>query len=389
MALVEADRLKALPPYLFLEIDRKKRAALEAGRDIIDLGVGDPDQPTHRFIIERMGRALVKPEHHRYPFGGGSAEFRRQIAAFFRKRYAIELDPARELLALIGSKEGIGHLPLAVVNPGQTVLIPTPGYPVYRAGTLFAGGEPHEMVLSAAGRWLPDFDAVPPAVAEKTVLMFLNYPNNPTGAVADLAFYERAVAFARQYNIHIAQDAAYNEMYLSDERPPSILQAPGAREVAIELHSASKTFNMTGWRIGFAVGNADVIAALARIKANLDSGVFGAVQEAACEGYAGLDRPELAETREMYRRRADLLCAGLRAAGFGVEVPKATFYVWARVPDGYDSMTLCGKLLDEADVVGIPGAGFGRGGEGYVRFALCVPVERIRVAIERLRRIKW
>ncbi len=389
MAFAESDRLRALPPYLFLEIDRRRKAALEAGRDIVDFGVGDPDQPTHRFIIERMARALGKPEHHRYPFGGGSAEFRRQIASFFRQRYDVEVDPSREVLALIGSKEGIGHLPLAVVNAGQTVLIPTPGYPVYRAGTIFAGGEPRELVLSESGRWLPDLDAIPPAVAEKAALLFLNYPNNPTGAVADLTFYERAVAFARRHNIILAQDAAYNEMYLSAERPPSILQVPGAREVAIELHSASKTFNMTGWRVGFAVGSAEVVAALARVKSNLDSGVFGAIQEAACEGYAGFERPELAETREMYRRRAEILCAGLREIGFGVEVPKATFYVWARVPEGYDSMKACSRLLDEADVVGIPGVGFGRGGEGYVRFALSVPAERIRDAVERLRRIKW
>ncbi len=386
---VASDRLKALPAYLFAEIDRKKRAALAAGRDVIDFGVGDPDQPTHGFIIDRMAAAIRKPENHTYPLGGGTPAFRRQIAAFFRQRYGVELDPSRELLALIGSKEGIGHLPLAVVNPGQAVLVPSPGYPVYLAGTVFAGGQPYVMELTEAGGWLPDLERIPAEVARNAALMFLNYPNNPTGAVATLEFYERAVAFAKRYNLLIAQDAAYNELYLTDQRPPSILQAPGAREVAIEFHSASKTFNMTGWRIGFAAGNAEALSALAATKANLDSGAFAAVQEAACDAYANIDRPELHRMRELYRGRARILCEGLAKLGFAARPPLATFYVWAGVPAGYDSMTVCNRLLDEASVVGVPGIGFGPTGEGYVRFALNVAAERIQAALQRMAAIRW
>ncbi|MCK4342565.1 MAG: LL-diaminopimelate aminotransferase [Phycisphaerae bacterium] len=389
MAFTQTERLNALPPYLFAEIDRKKRAALSAGRDVIDFGVGDPDQPTYPFIIQAMERALRKPERHRYPLGGGLPEFRRQITTFFQQRYGVELDPQRELLALIGSKEGIGHLPLAVVNPGRTVLIPAPGYPAYHAAAVFAGGEPYALELSAAGGWLPDFDAIPAEIAHQAVLMYLNYPNNPTGATATLDVFRRAVAFAREHDLLLAHDAAYNEMYFTSERPPSILQVPEAREVAIEFHSASKTFNMTGWRIGFAAGNAAVIAALARVKSNLDSGVFGAVQEAAWEAYAGLDRPEIAETRKMYRQRAELLCEGLRTLGFQATPPEATFYVWAGVPEGLDSITVCNRLLEEVNVVGVPGGGFGRAGEGYVRFSVSVPTERIRAAVERMRALEW
>ena len=389
MPITKSERLQSLPPYLFAEIDRKKRAARAAGRDIIDFGVGDPDRPTHAFIIERMQQAVQKPENHPYPLGGGTPEFRRRIAAFFQKRYGVELDPARELLALIGSKEGIGHLPLALVNPGQTVLVPSPGYPVYLAGTIFAGGRPYILELTEAGKWLPDFDAVPAEVARQAVLMFLNYPNNPTGAVASVEFFARAVAFARQHDVLIAHDAAYNELYLGTTPPPSMLQVSGAREVAIEFHSASKTFNMTGWRIGFVAGNADAIAALAAIKTNLDSGVFAAVQEAAWEAYANIDRPELHQMRELYRARARILCEGLGKLGFGVAPPEATFYIWARVPGGRDSLTVCNRLLDEADVVGVPGVGFGPTGEGYVRFALNQPAERIALAVERMRKLKW
>jgi LL-diaminopimelate aminotransferase len=389
MNTVRSDRLQALPPYLFAEIDRKKRAARDAGRDIIDFGVGDPDQPTHDFIIARMAQAIRNPKNHPYPFGGGSADFRKTIAAFFRKRYAVELDPGREVLALIGSKEGLGHLPLAVVSVGQTVLVPSPGYPVYRAATIFACAEPFTVELTAATKWLPDFDTLPADVLRNARLMFLNYPNNPTGATATLDFFKKAVAFGRQHNILIAHDAAYNDMYLTGAPPPSILQVPGARDVAIEFHSASKTFNMTGWRIGFAAGNADVIAALAAVKANFDSGVFGAVQEAACEAYANFERPELHKMRELYSARAAILCAGLNKLGFQAQPPQATFYVWAGVPRGYDSMTVCNRLLDETDVVGVPGSGFGPTGEGYVRFAVNVSAERIKTAVERMGRIKW
>lgn len=384
-----ADRLTALPPYLFAEIDRKKRAALAAGRDVIDFGVGDPDRPTHDFILAEMDRAVRRPENHPYPLGGGKPDFRRRIAGFFQRRYGVALDPQREVLALIGSKEGIGHLPLAMVNPGQIVLIPSPGYPVYRAATIFAGGVPEILELRAENGWLPEFDAVPAAIADAAVLMFLNYPNNPTGAWAGRDFFARAVAFARAHDLVIAHDAAYNEMYLGEARPPSILEVSGARDVAIEFHSASKTFNMTGWRVGFAVGNADALAALARIKSNLDSGVFGAIQDVAALAYESIERDELADMRALYRRRAEQMAAGLRAVGFDAQPPKATFYLWARVPHGLDSMTVANRLLDEADVVGVPGIGFGPTAEGFVRFSLSVPAERMQMALERIKKLKW
>lgn len=389
MALTRSKRLQALPPYLFAEIDRKRRAARAAGRDVIDFGVGDPDQPTHAFIVDQMAEAIRKPENHVYPLGGGGAEFRRQMAAFFQRRYGVELDPNREILALIGTKEGIGHLPLALVDPGQTVLVPSPGYPVYRASTIFAGGEPYLMELTEGNGWLPDFDEIPGEVARNAALMFLNYPNNPTGAVATREFFERAIAFAMRRDLLIAQDAAYNELYLGNERPPSILEIPGGRDVAIEFHSASKTFNMTGWRVGFAAGNAEMIAALAAVKANLDSGVFAAVQEAACAAYNRFDGPEVEQMRTLYRERAAVLCAGLNQLGFQARPPTATFYVWTRVPPSTDSMTACNRMLDEADVVAVPGIGFGPTGEGYLRFALNVSTERIRVALDRLRTIQW
>lgn len=382
-------RLASLPPYLFIDIDRKRRAALAAGRDVINFGVGDPDQPTPGFIIDRLERAARNPVHHRYPPDGGLPEFRQQAAEFFRRRYGVELDPQREVLGLVGSKEGLGHLPLAVVNPGRTVLIPDPGYPVYRAATLFAGGTPYAMQLSEANGWLPDLGAIPADVARSAVLMFLNYPNNPTGAVASREFFEHAVAFARRTELILAHDAAYSEVYFGGERPPSVLEVEGARDVAVEFHSLSKTFNMTGWRLGFTAGNAEVLAALARVKANVDSGAFGAIQEAGIAAYAGIDRPEIGATRELYRQRAEALCTGLRSIGFRVAPPKATFYVWAGVPAGYDGLQVANKLLDEAFVVCIPGVGFGEAGAGYVRFALTVDVDRIATAIERLRKLQW
>lgn len=389
MAFAQSQRLTALPPYPLAEVARKKRAALDEGRDVIDFGVGDPAEPAYPFVIETMTSALRKPAHHKYELGGGLPEFRRTIADFFQRRYGVGLDPQREVLALIGSKEGIGHLPLGLVDPGQTVLVPSPGYPAYHAATVFAGGRPHTLELRARHGWLPDLEAIPVDVAHAAVLMFLNYPNNPTGACASLDFLGQAVDFARRNNIVLAHDAAYNELYFTSEKPPSVLQVPGARDVAIEFHSASKTFNMTGWRVGFAVGNADVIDILRRIKANIDSGVFGAIQEAAWTAYAGLDQPEVVAAREEYRQRAEVLCEALQTLGFQAQPPLATFYVWARVPEGCTSMDVCTRLLDEADIVGVPGDGFGAGGGGYVRFSVSVPTERIRTAAERMRGLRW
>jgi len=391
-----ADRLDQLPPYLFVEIDRKKREAIAAGRDVIDFGVGDPDLPTHKFIVDAMAEAIRKPPHHRYAQGAGSLEFLETVAAYFQKRFGVSLDPGTEVLALLGSKEGLCHLPTGVLNPGETALIPDPCYPVYIAGTLFAGGKCHMMALTETNGWLPDLEAIPRSVLSDAKLLYLNYPNNPTAACAPHSFFEKAVAFARQHNLLIVQDAAYCDMFF-DTPPPSILQVSGAKDVAIELHSLSKTFNMTGWRSAFAVGNAKAIAALAKVKNNVDSGIFGAVQEASIAALRGIDRPEIKEQIATYRARRDILVFGLREAGWSVAAPQATFYVWSKPPpwEGEatpklrSSMSSASRILAEADVVTIPGIGFGQCGEGYIRFALTVSETRTQQAVERIMKMKW
>ncbi len=383
-----ADRLSQLPPYLFAEIVRKKAQAIRAGRDIIDFGVGDPDQPTPRFIIDRMADAIRDPANHTYSIGIGMAEFRNAVTAFFHRRYGVRLDPESQVLTLLGSKEGIGHLPTAVVNAGEVVLVPEPAYPVYVAGTLFAGGVCYTMPLRETNGWLPVWHEIPPDILDAAKLMYLNYPNNPTGACATRSFFEEAVAFAREHGILIAQDAAYNELFFG-EPPLSILQIEGADEVAIEFHSLSKTFNMTGWRIAFAVGSAEILAALSAVKNNLDSGVFQAVQQAGVAALEGANRPEIHALTETYRNRRDILAGGLRESGWTVEVPDATFYLWSQCPAGRDSFHVVSRMLDEVDVVAVPGTGFGRCGEGYIRFALTVDETATREAVERISRLRW
>ena len=325
MPFTRAARLDQLPPYLFIEIDRMKKDAVAAGRDVINFGVGDPDRPTPGFIIERLREASRRPENHTYPLGIGSGAFREAAAAFMERRFRVRLDPTSQVMALIGTKEGLGHLPLAVMNPGDVALVPSPGYPVYESATIFAGGVPHAMPLLERNGFLPNLDEIPTDILDRTRLMFLNYPNNPTGAPAGLDFYERCVALARKHDFLICSDAAYSEVYFDDsDRPHSILEVPGAAEVAIELHSLSKTFNMTGWRVGFAAGHAEALAALAKIKGNVDSGVFGAVQEAGIAALDGMDRPEIAGIRTLYRDRAEALVPHLRSAGFTVNPPRCT-----------------------------------------------------------------
>ncbi len=383
-------RLDLLPPYLFVEIDRNKRAAIAAGRDVIDFGVGDPDQPTPQFIIETMSKAIHLAKNHQYALGAGSPVFRETVASYFLKRFGVSLDPDGEVLGLLGSKEGIMHLPTGVIDPGDVVLIPEPGYPVYVGGTIFAGGECHTMPLRAENGWLPVLSDIPSEVLGRTKLMYLNYPNNPTSACATLSFFEEAVAFAREHGILIAQDAAYCDLYFDPSvKPASILQVEGAKEVAIELHSLSKTFNMTGWRVAFAVGNREALASLGKVKNNADSGIFGAIQEAAVVALSNLDHPEVVAQMESYRRRRDILVSALNGAGWDVTGPLATFYVWAKCPGGVDSMTVAKRILDEADTVVIPGAGFGPCGEGFVRFALTVDEERTREAGERIGKLVW
>lgn len=383
-----ASRLDQLPPYLFIEIDRAKDAAIQAGRDVIDFGVGDPDRPTPRFIVDRMAEAIRNPENHRYPLGRGYPRFRKAVVEFFKRRYSVALDAATEVLCLIGSKEGIGHLPIGVVNPGDVVLVPDPGYPVYTSWTIFAGATPYVMPLKASNGFLPDLEAIPAEVLKKARLMWINYPNNPTAAVAPPAFYEKVVAFAKRHEILVASDVAYNETYYGNP-PPSIFQIPGAIERAIEFHSLSKTFNMTGWRVGFAVGNASAVKALADVKGNVDSGLFGAVQDAAIAALAHSDHVEVRAILDVYRERRNVLVEGLRSIGLKPNMPEATFYVWCQCPPGHDSMSVAKRILAEANVVVVPGIGFGKHGEGYFRFALTVEVDRVREAVGRLAKLGW
>jgi len=381
-----AERLTQLPPYLFAEIDRLKRAARAQGKDIIDLGVGDPDIPTPSMIIQELERASRDPENHRYALDQGLPELRRAIAEWYKKRFGVVLDPEKEILPLIGSKEGIAHMPLTVVNHGDVVLIPDPGYPPYRSGTLFAGGVPSFMPLTEGNAFLPDLKEIEPAVLNKTKMMFLNYPNNPTAACAPKSFFEEAVKFAEKHGILICHDAAYTEIGFDGYQPPSFLEAKGAKEVGIEFHSLSKTFNMTGWRIGFAVGNSEAIRLLAKVKSNIDSGIFQAIQ------YAGIKalREGEAETLKnikIYEERRNVLVDGMKSLGWNVRSPRATFYVWAPVPPGYTSPEIAMKFLQDTGIVVTPGNGFGKNGEGYFRMAITVPKERIQQALDRVKKM--
>lgn len=381
----KADRLKHLPPYLFKEIDRKKAEIKARGVDIINLGIGDPDIPTPQHIIEALKKAAADPANHTYPSYVGMKEFRETVAGWYKTRFGVDLDPENEVLILIGSKEGIAHLPLAFINPGDRALIPSPAYPVYHAATLFAGGESYFMPLLSENNFLPDLEGIPEDIAERAKLMFINYPNNPTAAIADLDFFDRVVAFARKHRILVCHDAAYTEMAFDGYRPPSFLQAEGAKEVGLEFHSLSKTYNMTGWRIGFAVGNREAVEGLGAVKANVDSGVFQAVQVA---GQAALrhDQACVKDMQSTYSRRRDLMVKGLREAGFEVNNPRATFYLWVRVPAGFTSAEFASRLLDKGVVV-TPGNGFGEPGEGYFRIALTQKRERLEEAVERIKGI--
>jgi LL-diaminopimelate aminotransferase len=381
-----ASRVKNLPPYLFAAIDRMKQEALAIGIDLIDLSIGDPDIPTPTRIVDAMKKAVENPAHHRYPSYEGMFSYREAVALWYQKRFSVTLDPRKEVLSLIGSKEGIGHIPLAFVNPGDLVLIPSPGYPVYPVGNLFAGGESYVMPLTEENDFLPDFSSIPEEILRKAKLMFINYPNNPTSAVAPSGFFDKVVALAREYRIIVCHDAAYSEIFYDHKRPRSFMEFEGAKEVGIEFHSLSKTFNMTGWRIGFAVGNEEIIAGLGKIKTNLDSGVFQAIQEASIEALNTGDEM-LAGLRHIYQARRDTLYEGLKGLGLHVLRPEATFYLWAKVPSGFTSSGFVAHMLEKAGILATPGNGFGKSGEGYVRFALTVPVERIREAVRRLKEV--
>lgn len=378
-----ADRIKNLPPYLFASIDKMKQEAIRQGKDIINLGIGDPDLPTPAPIIERLKKAAEDPRNHQYPSYEGMLTFRKAVAQWYRRQFKVTLDPESEVLTLIGSKEGIGHFPLAFINPGDIALMTSPGYPVYHAGTLFAGGKSHFIPLKIENGFLPDLEAIPSEIAKAAKILFINSPNNPTAAVADRRFFESVVAFAKRYEIIVAHDAAYSEVFYDGKRPLSFMEVDGAKEVGIEFHSLSKTYNMTGWRIGFAVGNREVLAGLGRVKSNLDSGVFQAVQEAGIAAF-DLDDSVLEVIRNIYQERRDILIPGLQKLGFKVTPPSASFYVWIPTPPSVSSSDFTALLLSKTAIVTTPGNGFGDAGEGYIRMTLTTSKERIEEALHRM-----
>jgi LL-diaminopimelate aminotransferase len=380
------ERLKKLPPYLFVEVDRRKRELVAKGKDVIDLGVGDPDLPSPDFVVEALAEAAHDPRNHRYALDQGLPELREAFAQWFQTRFRVKLDPVDEILPLIGSKEGIAHLPLASLNPGDVALVPDPGYPVYRSATYLADGTPYLLPLLETQGFLPDLSLIESEALKKARLLFLNYPNNPTSAVSTREFFEKAVDFAFANRLLIAQDAAYSEMTYDGYVAPSILQIEGAREVAVEFHSLSKTYNMTGWRVGFAVGNKEALRLLAKVKSNADSGIFQAVQWA---GKRALEqgREFLGRTLQVYQRRRELFVGGLNRLGWNVPLPRATFYVWIPVPPGFTSQELALRLLEDAQIVVTPGNGFGPNGEGYVRVSLTIREERLEEALRRIERV--
>lgn len=379
-------RIQSLPPYLFVEIDKAKRKARMEGRDIIDFGVGDPDKPTPAHIISALKEAVDNPLNHRYALDQGIPQLRQAIARWYQNRFQVTLDSEKEILPLIGSKEGISHFPLAFLNPGDYALVPDPCYPPYRGGTILAGGKVYPLPLLDKNKFLPDLNKVPASILKKAKVIFVNYPNNPTSAVADKEFYAELVEFALKNRLIVISDLAYSEISYGDYRAGGFLEIPAAKKVGIEFHSLSKTYNMTGWRIGWACGNSELICALAKIKSHIDSGIFSAIQWA---GVKALEGPHdgLEKMRQLYQERRDILVAGLKSLGWQLEPPLATFYLWLKIPLKKDSLSFAKFLLDEADIVVTPGVGFGRYGEGYVRFALTVDKERIKEAVGRIKKI--
>lgn len=381
-----AKRIEKLPPYLFAEIDRKVAAAKARGADIISFGVGDPDLPTPRHVVEELAKAAADPSTHRYPSYTGMPELREAIAAWYDRRFGVKLDPDTQVQPLVGSKEGIFHLPVAFVDPGDVALIPDPGYPVYETGTILAHGEPVLMPLTAANDFMPELDAFDDQTLDKARVLWLNYPSNPTAACVEPELFERAVAFCKDNDLLLAHDAAYTEITYDGYVAPSALQVRGALDHAIEFHSLSKTYNMTGWRIGWVAGAEEAIEAVKRLKTNIDSGIFDAVQRA---GIAAIEGPqdELEETIERYRHRRDLLCDGLKSMDVIVEPPRGSIYVWVPVPEDHTSESFTSFLLDEAGIVVAPGNGYGPSGEGFVRFSLTLADDRLEEGVERLRKI--
>jgi len=376
-------RLESLQPYLFVEIGRKIAEKKAKGEEVISFGIGDPDIPTPSHILKRLCQAAQDPANHRYPESAGLPELRKTIAEWYKKRFGVSLDADREVLPLVGSKEGVAHIAWCFIDPGDIALVPDPAYPVYSVGTMLAGGEPYYMPLVAENDFLPNLDTIPAHVLEKAKLLWINYPNNPTGAVADIDFFNRVVKFAQQHDLAVCHDAPYSEVAFDGYQPVSFLQAEGAKEVGIEFHSLSKSYNMTGWRIGMAVGNAEMIDALRRVKSNLDSGVPQAIQYAAIEALTG-PQDCIQEHNAIYQRRRDLVVDMLNSIGLEAKPPKASLYVWAKVPQGYTSVEFTNDLLEKVGVVVTPGTGYGSSGEGYIRVSLTIPDAGLVKGLSRL-----
>jgi LL-diaminopimelate aminotransferase len=383
-----SERLSRIPPYLFAELERKIAAKQAAGVDVISLGIGDPDRPTPALIVEAMQEAVSEPETHRYPSNHGRGDFRQALSDFYARRFDVAIDPDTEVIPAIGAKEAIFNLNLAFLNPGDVALAADPGYPVYTGGPLLAGGEPVAMPLVPELGFVPNLDAIDEQTARRAKLMYLNYPNNPTGAVVPQGFFERVVDFARTYEILVVHDNAYSEITYDGYRAPSFLATPGAREVGIEVFSLSKGYNMTGWRCAAVLGNAQAIETYWRLKTNIDSGLFEAVQLAGIAALSPDADAEVASMNELYRRRRDMVCEALAKAGVHVTAPKGTIYVWAPVPAGFESSAAyCEHVLEQAAVVVSPGAAYGASGEGWFRIALSTPDERLAEAVQRLARL--
>ncbi len=381
---MRADRLKKIPPYLFAEINKKIAAAKAAGIDVISLGIGDPDLPTPRPVIEALYEAAQDPKNHQYPDYEGLALFREEVAKWYKRRHNVSLNSTNEVLTLIGSKEGSLHLSLAMINPGDVALVPEPGYTPYMTSTYFAEGSCHFMPLLEENDFLPDLSAIPRDVARAAKILYLNYPNNPTAAVAEKEFYKESIDFAKDNNVFICSDNPYSEVGLEGYRPLSFLEVPGAKDVGIELNSLSKTYNMTGWRIGMAGGHPDVIKAMADVKSNIDSGVFNAIQHA---GIAAMRLPDshIDALNAIYTKRRDIICEAFSQAGVQVIKPKASFFLWSRCPENYTSAQFATEVLEKAGVVITPGSAYGKTGEGYFRVSFTVPDERLREAVSRIK----
>jgi LL-diaminopimelate aminotransferase len=378
-----ANRLDKLPPYLFLEISRKIAEKRAEGADVVSFGIGDPDIPTPQHILDELTKTAQDAPNHRYPESDGLPEMRKSIGDWYKRRFDVDLED-KEIVPLIGAKEGIAHMALCLIDPGDIALIPDPAYPVYAVGTMFAGGESFLMPLSEERGWLPDLSAIPTDVADKAKVMWINYPNNPTGGLATLEFFEEVVAFAKKHDIAVCHDAAYSEVTFDGYIAPSFMQVAGAKDVGIEFHSLSKTYNMTGWRVGSAVGNKQLIDGLVRVKSNIDSGISNAVQYMGIEALENTPREWIESNNDIYRRRRDRVVEVLNAIGLDAPTPKSGLYVWARCPEGWTSAAVATELLDKHAVVVTPGRGYGESGEGYIRLSLTTPDDRVEEGLRRL-----